>query len=604
MRASVLKLKNICIYDFFFVILQSEKSHEMKRAGKITLVVFAVLIAALVVTLVMADVIVSRIVQKEVDKTVAQIPDVDISVGGINLFLLSGTAVVHDIHFATKSLVHLVPSTSSTDTNAPAALEPGLAVQIPQLTIGYINYRRLWREKKLYIHQTKIDDLNLTVQMDENNPKSLLPALPEDTALANIGKWLKEISIRNIDVNRLHAGLRSTSGPLDMAIDSLSIHAEDIGYNLIDSIFSYNDSCYWLHIGSLTAALPDNESAIELHDLETRDEGPLQLGYTRFHHIITPKRLADRHREPTTWVDVELNRVETTPFNPIRKVLAGDYTLDSLHADVRQLHVCRDVRHAAKHPFPMPQDVLKKIPAHFEIKHLTAKVNKVDVELVSTDVSCGKMQVSQLQIRMQHVTNRHGAVWYNYAHAPFGPQGMVDARFNMHFDKSARFDVVMKGKKIEAATLNSFLRPLVGLTCSCMIDQVDAKYSGDRVKASGDFCMLYHGLDVQFHKDENVPYKIISKNSGILTSMAHSLIPKSNPTPVDKHPRRYRVEWKRDDRVAFPIYLFGPCIKGVVETMLPGLFIHKQERVKKTVTPSVKQDKKISATKGARKKNK
>lgn len=88
--------------------------------------------------------------------------------------------------------------------------------------------------------------------------------------------------------------------------------------------------------------------------------------------------------------------------------------------------------------------------------------------------------------------------------------------------------------------------------------------------------MLYHGLNVQVHKEDDIPYKIVTKNADALTTMANTLIPKSNPTSVDRYPRAYSVEWKRDPWQPVPMYIFGPCIDGAKKTMLPGLYVHKQ----------------------------
>ena len=71
---------------------------------------------------------------------------------------------------------------------------------------------------------------------------------------------------------------------------------------------------------------------------------------------------------------------------------------------------------------------------------------------------------------------------------------------------------------------------------------------------------------------------IIKKFGKTIEGFANNLIPKSNPTAVDIEPRRYKVSWKRDEWKPYPLYVFGPCINGVVETMLPGLYAHKQIR--------------------------
>ena len=81
---------------------------------------------------------------------------------------------------------------------------------------------------------------------------------------------------------------------------------------------------------------------------------------------------------------------------------------------------------------------------------------------------------------------------------------------------------------------------------------------------------------------DNIPYKIVTKNANTFTTLANTLMPKSNPTAVDVHPRAYEVEWKRDVWKPFPLYMFGPCINGAVETLLPGLYVHKEVKNKKS----------------------
>ena len=93
--------------------------------------------------------------------------------------------------------------------------------------------------------------------------------------------------------------------------------------------------------------------------------------------------------------------------------------------------------------------------------------------------------------------------------------------------------------------------------------------------------MQYHGLNVKVHKEDNIPYEIVTRNADLFTNLANSLVPKSNPTSVDPAPRRYYVEWKRDEWKPYPLYLFGPSIDGIKKTMLPGLYVHKQVSAQK-----------------------
>jgi hypothetical protein len=395
--------------------------------------------------------------------------------------------------------------------------------------------------------------------------------------LEKAGVWLKSFRVRHINIDRFTAHLHSTSSPLVLKADSLSLECHDMAYDFADSLFTYNDSVYELSLAAAEVNLPDGLMAMEVHNLSTADQGPLNLGYTRIRNIVSHKKMAELIHEQFTWIDLELNSVTTSPFNPLRKALAQDYTLDEIKADVRRMHVIRDERIAPKVPFVTPQEFLRTIPVTFAVKKVTSVAHKLDVELYTTAVNCGKLNLKgPMYATMTNVTNKPGAVWHNRAKAPFGDKGHVEASYDIHMDRKSSFDLSIHGKDLNLENMNPFIRPLVGITCAIHVKQLDADYSGDQTIAKGAFCMQYHGLDIKVHKEDNIPYKIVTKHADFFTSAANSLLPKSNPTSVDIRPRKYAVEWTRDVWSPYPLYLFGPCIDGIKKTMLPGLYVHKQ----------------------------
>lgn len=556
----------------------------MKKGVKISLWIAGTLVVLGTVVFLCADIIVSRVVQKEVSKTIAQLPGVKAEVGHIYLNLISGSAVVKDISFSTNSL-ELADSIDGQHA-------PGLALRIPKLAVWNISYRELIRNHSIAIRKISIDDMDVLAFLDEKHPESLLPLLPKDTTMEHASQWLQAVGVKAVELNDFQAELRSTCSPLFVTVKDLSVAGHDIAYNLVDSVFTYNDSVYELSLGACELHTPDGLFAMELHDLYTADQGALQLGYTHFYNSISPQKLADKMREPTTWIDMELNSVETSPFNPIHKAMNQDYTLESLKTSVKRMHVYRDDRYAPKVPFMTPQAFLRQVPVTFLVKQIEAEVEKIDVYYSSTNVNCGEIHAGKARAHMSNVTNKPGATWYNVAKAPFGKEGQLVAKYNMIMDKAETFELDVHATHIEAHDINTFLRPLVGMTCECHVDALDTHYKGDKIQASGDFCMQYHGLEVKVHKEDDIPYKIVTKNAGAFNSIANTLIPKSNPTAVDPAPRKYQVSWKNDVWKAYPMYLFGPIIDGVVETMLPGLFVHKQVREKKGVKQSDKKTKK------------
>ena len=545
----------------------------MKKSVKITLWVLGSLVTLIIALFLCADIIASRLVNKEVKKSLANLPDVEASVGGVYLNIISGSAIVTDITFSTNSLNW---KDSVSDRRVP-----GLAIHVPKLEVWNIHYWELFRNHRLVIQNVSLDDPIAEVYLDEKNPESILPTLPKDTTLHKANEWLQDVELRSFNINRFSAHLHSTHSPLHVQVDSLSLSTKNLAYDFMDSLFTFNDSVYELNLEGLSLQTPDGMFAVELHDFRTEDQGPIELGYTRLRNLPTPKQIADRQKEPITWIDMELNKVTTSALNPIRKAFAMDCTLDAIDVDVKRMHVYRDSRYKPKSPYGTPQDFLRKLPVKFCIKQVNALARKIDVEFASTDINCGIMHIKDGKATLTNITNKTGAVWRNVAHAPFGEEGKVEASYTIRMDKSSSFDITLDGWNINTADLNSFIRPLVGITSECHIDRLDAAYSGDWNSAKGEFCMQYHGLNVKVHKEDNIPYEIVKRNADVFTNLANSLVPKSNPTSVDPAPRRYYVEWKRDEWKPYPLYLFGPSIDGIKKTMLPGLYVHKQVSAKK-----------------------
>lgn len=542
----------------------------MKKSTKIALWVVGSFVVLVIGAFLAADIIASKVVKREVSRVLADMPGAEASVGHIYLHLLSGSAIVTDITFRTNEL-SLDPDSASAD-----GLVPGMGIHIHRLAVWNIDYVQLLKHQRLDIYKIELDDPVIALCLDEKNPSSLLPKLPKDTTLDKADNLLSAIAVEHIEVENLRAWMRSTSSPLNLKVDSFSVECRDIAYSFADSLFTYNDSVYALSLGSAKVALPDGMMAMEVRDLYTNNQGPLTLGYTHIYNTVSHKVMAKKAKDYITWIDLELNHLTTSPLNPVRKALAQDYSLDRIDVDIRRMQVFRDQTIGPKEPFGTPQEYIRQIPVPFRVKQVEALARKIDVQLATTDINVGQLHFKDIRLWLSNITNRSGAVWTNRAKAPWGDAGTVEATYTIHMDKASTFDLSLAGEALELDIMNPFVRPLVGITCECHVNRIDAAYSGDKVKANGTFCMQYKGLEVKVHKEDNIPYKIVTNNADLFTGVANSLIPKSNPTAVDIRPREYAVEWKRDVWKPYPLYMFGPCIDGIKMTMLPGLYVHKQ----------------------------
>ena len=526
----------------------------MKKCTKISLIVIGVILVLGVVIFTCSDVYLSRFVKKKVDKALSEFPFGDASCGDIQLRIFSGTAQVSDISFEDS---------------------PFGEVHIERIDVGRLFY------SALLAHKISISDIRIvrpvaTVLYDSKHPDATFPKIETDSArMRKITKYVDKAELFALKIDEASITFKDVATGFAMNADSVTIRLRNLKYNLQDSTFSYNDSTYRLELASFRCFLPDVPMTIEVHDLQTRDAGELTTGALRIKHATDKRHLATRKKEPDTWIDLQVKDVRTSPVNLIRKAINKDLTLEAICVNVKHMDVFRDARFQPRKPFDMPQNILGQIPLQFFVRSIHANVQKIDVELASTDVNCGKLQLSRVQAAVENMSNRPNNTISIHGGCPVG-EGKAHAEMHMVMDKACNWDVNLHVQGINTSFMNPFIRPLVGVASECEVDDLSASYKGDAVKADGKFCMQYHGLKVKAFKEDDVPYKAVTQNADIITSAAKNLIPHSNPTEVDVHPRAYMVEWRRDPWQPFPLYLFGPCIDGVKMTMLPGLYVHKQ----------------------------
>ncbi len=532
----------------------------MKRGTKITLIVLAVLVGVIGAAFICADVAVSHLVQREVNKALADLPGCEAECGTIHLRFFSGTAEVNNLAFSYRG-----EPLQEKDT-----VGPGVRIHVQEIEVGRLFYTMLLR-KQVLISDVRIKHPQVELWMDEEHPEKCFPEI-HDEGLDKMDNVLERFDLFNLHINNVDFKLHSLRTKLDVDVNDLSLTAHDLAY---DSVFSYCDSVYSLTLGSARVMLPDGMMCLETSNLRHENQGELSIGATRISNTMPRKGLGNILKEPCTWMDMQIEQVILSPFNPIRKALAQDFTLNGAEVVVSSMDIFRDERYKPKEPFAMPQEILMAIPATFLLKHVDARINKIDIEFASTEINCGELHIGNIQAAVDNITNKRGAILRAQGGCPI-QKGKAKAGFTMTMNKAGDFSLKLHAEKINADFLNPFVRPLVGMTFEMNIDTLDTRYSGNSEKAQGTFRLLYHGLEVMVHKEDKIPYAVVTKHAKTITALANTLLPKSNPTAVDVHPRAYKVEWKRDPWKPFPLYLFGPCIDGAVETVLPGLFVHKQ----------------------------
>lgn len=532
----------------------------MKKGTKIALWTLLILVA---IGFIVADAVLSSIATRSVNSALATMPGSEVSVGAVHVRLFSGTAAVHDIQYR-----HFGEAAKG------CKQDPGVTVHIDRIELGHVFWTKLLK-KEVLVSSLRFIRPQMELWLDEEHPELSFPVFENDTTAQNKIARYFSVALMKLQIENASFALHSVRTQLDVQADSCSITVHDLAY---DSIFHYCDSVYRFSLGSARVLIPDGSMRIETHDIAHSNSGPLCIGKTLVAHTMGKKELGERLQEPTTWMKMEMESLKTSPFNPIRKVLAQDYTLENAEVVFGHMDIVRDLRFPPKEPFPMVQEALMALKTVFLVKQVDVQIPLIDVGLLSTNINCGQLQLKRVHATAKNITNRRNQTMHIQGGCPIEKGKM---QMEMHFtaNNDCDFETRLHAENVNVSYLNTLIRPLVGMTCDLQVDTFDTHYTGNKIEATGQFRMLYHGLDVKVHKEDDIPYKIVTRNAGFINSAAHTLLPKSNPSSPDATPRAYNVAWKRNEWMPTEMYLFGPCINGVMKTMLPGLFIKDKTKV-------------------------
>lgn len=535
----------------------------MTRKGKIAIwVICGILVfGALVFTC--ADIVVSRLVQREVNKTLAElpIPGCEASCGSVHVFLFSGMAEVNDLKFSYRGEPLSKRNTA----------RPGFDLTLEHLSVGHIFYTPLIA-RNLLVDAIRAERPSIELWMDEKHPEKSFPEAHDD-GMKKLQEALNRIALNELRISNASLKFHSLRTKLDVAADSCSFAAYDFVY--ADSAFSYCDSLYKVQLGHVSVLTPDGYVRMETRDICQTDAGELTIGKFHVAHTMPRLKLGEIMKEPVAWIDMTFEKIRLSAFNPIRKAMAKDYTLDNISVVLQNGEVFRDNRFKPTHPYPMPQEVFAQLPVQLMIKNVDAQVKNLNIEVAITSTNIGKLNLSGAKAKVSDITNRRGKTMRIKANCPI-LQGRADLAMSMTMNKACDFTTELHVVGVDGAFINTLLRPITSITIGCQFDAIDAKYVGNRETAEGICRMLYHDLLVDVHKEDDIPFKILSEHADFINSAAKNLIPKSNPSKVDIHPRAYKVHAKRDEMMLFPVYVMMPVIDGAKKTFLPGLFVHEE----------------------------
>ncbi len=534
----------------------------MKRGIKISLVVVGVIAGLVALFFTCADVWVSRYAEKRVRAELEKVElPYQIAFEHIHVFLMTGCVDLDGLEITTKG------KSEGLDT---------LRVAIPHLVVSNIHYGQLIRNKTLAAHRVDVLKLSANAQIAKSKTAFTIDSL--STTLRHVKYSFNDstLTIRKVGTDVMNAAFQMPKSKMNIVADSLSVRLHDLCYNLKDSSFTYNDSIYELSAYRLQLKLAKSYVAIEAKKLFTKDGGAITLGRTRIWNTVGKRRLAEIRKEPSTWVDLRLKSVELSPMNLFRTKFSEGLWIDQITIDGDRFEAFRDTRLKPVRPYLMPQAALLKMKYPIRIDAIEAKLKTIAVGVLCTDKNFGEMEIKNVTANVCDFNNKRGSTASIRMNAQLGATGNMSGDIKMHMNSINSFDVDLRGKTIETSELTTMIKPLAAVELNCSVDSMHVKYTADKTSLSGNVLFAYHGLRGKVYKNEEIPFKIISKNAGALEYFVNNLIPKSNPRKGLKEPLAYHVEYVRKEMQPIPMYMVMPVILGAVETFLPGFFVRKK----------------------------
>jgi len=526
----------------------------MEKRKQKKLMVISILLGVFVVLLLTANLTTSYLIKQKVDKELALLPAEfgEISCGSIYVRLFSGTAEVNDIRY----IYHHAKKVNKKDSVAP-----GIRVSIDQVSVGHIFYSLLMN-KQLVVNSLSIIRPDIDLWLDDKNPLHSFPTFPKSEETTRKASFpFHQAQLREFNLEKASVRYHSLRTPLDAKVDSCSLSVYHLSY---DSAFHYCDSLYNFALEHAALKTPDGMMLIETHNIEQEDAGPLTIGRTHIMNTVSHKEMAARANEPITWLDMHMASAKIGAFNPVRKILAQDWTFGEITAVVNKMNVVRDLTHKPLKPYRMLQEEMMAIPVPFRVAKINGEIKKLTINLALTPTKCGKMSLEKIHASIANLTNARGAIMMVSGGMPLG-EGNASVGINLTMNDDSDFTMRMVGQNADMSFINEFIQPIAGLKLNCAVDRLDLENVGNKVKTTGTFCLQYHDLEVLENQ---------------FSGFANAILPKRNPNNDKSEPRAYKTEWKKEPKQEFAFYLFGPMIDGVIKTLLPGVNVHQQIRYK------------------------
>jgi hypothetical protein len=538
-------------------------SDTFKRSKALKVVCVCVVIVAVIWAF--GGVIVNRVASNKLHSALANVPGVKIDFKGLNLSLLGGNLELTGVEVA-------LPDTTGS----------GLSVegQIDVIKLEGVDLKGLMKgdaRAKLLLIKGPQAQVVLPKQTAKNEKKAQEPKAEPS--------FLKTVAVSEVRLEKGSVGLKSLKDRTKVSVKGLAFSVRDIDVALEDNRIGYNDSLYKVSLDSLDYIDAQGLSRIQIGHLATADAGPVEGENMHLYNCVDQLQLAERMGKVSVmWYDVKLDTVRTSSINIPRMIKEETINVDNVYVVSSDMVLLQDDRYPPAVPYPTLQEGLNTLKIPMMIKQVDGRIKDFDFIWQTTPVNRGSFPMKNVHLALKSVSNAHNNLLEMGLKAGNKNHSRMDVKVFIRNNKQESTSGYLKVYDLEGSRLDSFIRPLFGATAKVDIHKIEGTFKGDKSKLTEDFCMEYSGLTLHAWNDEDAPFKIVAKGSGVVNFLANLAVPKSNPIREGKEPKKVQVTFERDPMLPYPSYLIQNVTMGMLRTVLPGGSLHKTKSGDKAKT--------------------
>ena len=533
--------------------MNTSDSTKRNKIIKRVLIGLAIVVAVVAV----GGVVASRIAGKRLHKVLADIPGAKIDFKGVSFSPILGNLEFRDVEIAITDSTHAGPSIQG-------SIE---AIKLERLSWKSLTHGEA-SAKRLVIRKPVVQ---LTLPEKKAEKKDTTEASPETS-------FLKKISLSELKMEKGEIGLRSQKDSTKVSAQGINFSIRDIGVQLPETKVEYNDSCYHFVIDSLDYIDAMGLSRIQMAHLATKDAGPVKTQGLHLYNTVPQEQVAERMgKVAAMWYDVMIDTLTTSPLNIPRLIQNQRVEIDSIYLAGPDITLFQDDRYPPAVPYTTLQEGLNTLDIPLLIKRIEARSTALTFIWETTHINRGTFAMHNLRLAINSVSNAPNNLMKMGIKSGSNKHGRLDLSLLIRNDKQESTQGTMKISGLDAARLDSFIRPLFGATAKADIHQIDGTFKGDKHQMTEQFCMLYDNLTLHAWNDKTAPFKLVAKNSGIISFLANLAVPNSNPSRPGKEPKKVEVTFERDPMVPYPAYIIQNLTMGMLHTVLPGGAVHKNK---------------------------